>query len=317
MDIAALSRNMALLQHHGLADLNKRLIQAKTKIFDTLAEHNLAAMMVRHFGQSAHIGYEMPGHGPRPIDFQVEFSGHTFRLQMKRLASLEAENRRNQILERIERDAAQIAVPKFFSIDFAESFSNPDVPQLIAFLRAIAKGSEDGVDHTFPDATNPPTARMQFWSPRKLKLKHLTLGSSADMEPVNITGCAADQIRSSLRNAAGAFVRPADDQNVSLVVAEADRHHDVDLGDACFGTEYEWEQIGGRGGWARQQDGVFRESNIAGKLVGLISLRRRERNRPISEYEMTLYINEPHTGLLPLIRQAFPIARVIHYNMRP
>ena len=116
---------------------------------------------------------------------------------------------------------------------------------------------------------------------------------------------------------AGAFAHAVDSANINLVIAEADRQNDINVGEACFGTEVEAISSDGGHKWRRQNNGVFAETNISENVVGLIVLRRPDSRKPIPHYTMLLYMNDKHVGYLPAIQAAFPIQRVIHYNMRP
>ena len=317
-DINALARNMALLEGRGLGDLNQRLILAKThtKIFDTVAEHNVASMLLRHFGTSARIEYEPPGHANRPVDFRVQTNENIYWLQMKRFADLERENMRDRLLDRLKQAATAIKTPKFFDCELRDDFNAENLSQLVQFLEETAPTSQEEVQYDYPNSENV-MARVQFWDPRKEVLQGLTLGSADDMSMVNITGRSSDQMRASVRNAAGAFAYAVDSANINLVIAEADRQNDIDVGEACFGSEEEVFSNDGVHIWRRQNNGVFAETNISENVVGLIALRRPDSRKPISHYTMLLYMNDKHVDYLPAIQAAFPIQWVIHYNMRP
>ena len=315
-DIKALARNMALLEEQGLAELNRRLIQANTKIFDTIAEHNIASMLLRHLGKSTRIAYEQQGHGNRPVDFTIQAPENTYLLQMKRFAVLEYENRQSALLRKIEQKATGINSRKFFDCVLREDFNEADLSPLVEFLEATAPASVEGVTYDYPNSVNVK-AQVQFWEPKKVMLEGLTLGSASDMSMINVTGLASDQIRTSIRNASGAFTHTVGANNINLVIAEADKQCDIDVGEACFGTEQEVLSTGGRHTWSRQNDGIFSEPGISDNLVGLIILRRPDRTKPISDYEMLLYVNEKHVGYLPAIQTVFPVQKVIRYNMRP
>lgn len=155
--------------------------------------------------------------------------------------------------------------------------------------------------------------KTEIWS----RSSRLSSRVASDMGVVNITGLAADQIRASIRKAGSAFVRPVDKDNINLVIAEVDQHQDIDIAEACFGTEYELVRIGGGSGWCRKGDGGFIEPRIAENVAGLVALRRPDKAFPVSQYEMVLYINEKHSQFITSIQAAFPIKQVIHYNMRP
>jgi len=314
-DIKALAQNMALLEKRGLSNLNQRLIAANTKIFDTIAEHNFAAMLIRHFGISVPVEYELPGHGNRPVDFRVQLNDHTYWLQMKRFSNLERENRQNNMIDQIKRSVAQLNIRKFFDCELGENFISTDVPQFVQFLEANAPTSEDGVRYDYISNDNV-RAKVQYWEPTNVTLQGLTLGSASDLAVVNVTGLSSDQIRASIRKAATAFRHAVDDNNVNLVIAEADRQYGIDIAEACFGTE-EFFSRDGNHKWTRQCNGVFSEMRISENVAGLITLRRHDRFKPISDYVMSLYINEYHIAYLPAIQTAFPIQQVIHYNMRP
>ncbi len=315
-DINALACNMALVEHRGLGALNQRLISANTKIFDTIAEHNVASMLLRHFRTSVEIKYEPPRQANRPIDFRVQINQNTYWLQMKRFADLERENRRNRMIDEIQQRAAEIETRKFFDCELREDFDANDLPQLVQFLEATAPTSTEEVQYDYP-SSDDVRARVQFWDPRNVMLQGLTLGSAGDMSMVNITGLASDQMRQSIRKTAGAFVNAIDSNNINFVIAEADRQNDIHVGEACFGTEHELDSSSGGHRWCRETNGVFAEADTAENVVGLIALRRPDRRKPISSYTMLLYINERHVDYLPATQAAFPIHRVIHYNMRP
>ena len=314
-DIKDLACNMGLLASRSLEGLNDRLRQARSKTFDTIAEHNVAAMLLRHFGDRAIISYEPVGYGPRPVDFKIVLCGQVYWLQMKRFGDLERENRRQDVIRKIEEEAEKISVPKFFTLELHESFSANHVLQLLQHLAGTAPASIDGNKYDLiHGGMNLATA--EYWSQRTLTLSGLTLGAVSDLGAVEITGLAAGQIRESIRKAGSAFLHPADTNNVNVILAEADNCDDIDIGDACFGTEYEVDHIGG-GGWSRMDDGMFLERPIADLVVGLMVLRRPKPRVPISGYAMLLYANERHLGLAELVGKTFPVAQIIRKNMRP
>jgi hypothetical protein len=305
---------LAVVEAAGLQPLNERLIQANRKIFDTIAELNFAVMLVRHLGGG--IEYEPLDYGQRPVDFRVRREETVLHLQMKRFGDLERDNRRDAIYERIKEGARAINVSKFFGVALTEHFAETNVASFLQFLAAVAPNAVNASVHGFADGGRI-LATVDFWNPRSTELHHLTLGVGSDAQVVNITGLAADQLRSSIRKAATAFTASVDSRNLNLVVAESDRHHDIDICEACFGTEEELFGPGGKHAWRRLGDGVFAELGIAELVAGLVVLRRSDRSRPISNYETFLLINEPHLKWVDEIRKIVPIANVLRYNMRP
>ena len=284
-DVVSIAESMALVELAGLRRLNERLTHANRKVFDTIAEVNLAVMLIRHLGASG-IEYEPPNYGRRPIDFRITQQDSVLNLQMKRFGDLERDNRRAAIYERIRQKSAEIDVPKIFGISLKEEFSEVHVESLVRMLEVVAPNAFEGQSYDFRvgDVT---LAGVEFWLSKSKYLSHLTLGAASDAGVVSVTGLASDQLRASLRNAAGAFNFQVDAKNLNLVVAESDRHHDIDICEACFGTE---EEIvaNGRHGWHRIGDGAFAEAGISEKVVGLVALRRLDPAKPTSVYESLL-----------------------------
>jgi hypothetical protein len=220
------------------------------------------------------------------------------------------------VYERIKQESAGIDVRKFFGMALKEELSEAHVAGLVQLLEAAAPNAIDGHAYNFK-VGDAVLATVEFWSPKSPSLPHLTLGTASDAGVVNITALAADQIRASLRKAAGAFNSPVDAKNLNLVVAESDKHDDIDICEACFGTEEELLAANGRHRWHRLGDGVFAEAGITERVVGLVALRRSDPSRPVSFYEAFLLINEPHLKWVDQITKAIPIAKVVRYNMRP
>ena len=312
-DIWALALNASYLEIAGLRKLNERLFAVKTNVFDTIAEHNFARMLQRRIGCCAKLEYEPADHGVRPVDFRVSDRSVTFWLQMKRFAVLERENRRDKIFAKIQIEASKIRGNKYFGVVFGESFAEAHVSPLLELLQREAAVNFPSIEQEL-SVNSQVVARVEFTSPKKVTLTHLTLGYGADEDAVNVTGLSTVQIRDGLRKSAGAFTYPVSDQNINLLVAEAGNQHDIDIANACFGTEYCWVRSTGGEGWARQKDGVFREAFFSSHVVGLIVLRRPDKSLPISEYQAALYINEPHLTCAELIQLKLGIEELIRYN---
>jgi len=345
-DIRRLAVNMGLLKERGLDNLNKRLFDSGRKIWNTIAEHNFAVMLLSQHDATIPIKYE-PSELVPPPDFKVVIGGVTYWIQMKDLAMLERENRQDKIVQRIKTDAKKIKVGKFFSCTLSDDFKEDCLSELMNFLREKAESSSEGAVFIFT-STNNQKAEIKLWTANNSKLSELTLGSSGDLEMVEITGLARDQIRKSLCNATGAFTWPADDNNINLIVLEADNKEDIDICDAVFGTEH--LIVGGVTGWGRYSDGLFSQSDFSGKVAGVIAIKRKpekwelsseegkiaddfaekcnmtseeyreqiKRNAPISDYYRILYMNDRVKHLREGIeRQLITLNSVVSYDMRP
>ena len=313
-DMRNLSRNIILLQSRGLTKLNERLIEGGRKIWDTFVEHNFAASMVSQLDPAVSISYE-PAEGlQRPPDFRIIKDGITYWIQIKHLASLERENRQTNIVREIGRQISSINVGKFLGCRLAATFSVKDIAGLVSFIRQIANEVNEGKEYIFGEEASPK-AILEFWLSNKASLSQLTMGISGDIEIVEQTGLAKEQIKQSVLNAAGAFDWPADAKTINLVGMDSNNYEDIDICDALFGTEFEFFKAG-RQAWSREQDGLFRMHPFNERLVGVIVLKKISRWTPMSGYKMLLFLNEAFKNCENSVTGLFSFNQVIRYNMR-
>ncbi|MBI4621473.1 MAG: hypothetical protein HY739_15165 [Desulfobacterales bacterium] len=315
-DVRKLAVNMALLEQRGLGKLNKRLVDARkhTKIFETIAEHNFAVMLISHHCAQIPINYE-PDDLQSPPDFKVQIGDITFWIQIKDLQKLERENRQDKLIQKIIEKAKEIKVGKFFSCKLSDDFKEDCLPELIDFMKKKTTSAIDDKSFLFTSKSNQ-RAKIGLRSAVNAELSELTLGYAGDLEMVNLTGLARDQIKESLLNAAGAFKWEVDRQNINLIVMEADNKEDIDICDAVFGTEYE-SVVESRDFWCRENDGLFRDSDFSRKVAGVIAIKRKEKWHPVSNYHMILYMNDSFKHLLEDIKKLLSFDMVVYYCMRP
>ena len=355
-DVKRLADNMALLEKRGLNELNKRLIDARkhTKIFETIAEHNFAVILVSKHSATTPINYE-PNIGlQRPPDFKVEIDDIIFWIQMKDLSKLERENRQEKIIQQIKRAAKEIKVGKFFSCTLSDDFKKGCLPELVNFIKDKAASAVEGVGFLF-EGKNNQKAEVKFWPAVKMALSELTLGYAGGLEILKITGLAKDQIKQSLHNAVGAFTWETDKRKINLIVMEADNKEDIDICDALFGTEYEIFHENSHS-WSRKDDGVFGNPDFSKKVAGVIAIKRRREQvneddifplppdaesyanylkkdcgwtdekikktlewkdpGPIADYNRTLYINNSFKHRHEDIERLLTFDKIVYYNMR-
>jgi len=349
--IRRLADNMDLLEMRGLGKLNKRLIDSTRGIWATIAEHNFAAILVSQHCSTATICYEPDVGLQRPPDFKVEIGNAIYWIQMKDLSKLKRENRQDKIIQKIKRAAKEIKVGKFFSCKLSDDFKESYLPELINFIKDKAVSAVEGESFLFTGKNNQK-AEIEFWSAGKIALSELTLGYAGDLEMVEITGLAKEQIKQSLINAVGAFNWEVDQKNINLIVMEADNKEDLDICDALFGTESILDTKSPLG-WSRKDDGLFGELDFSKRVAGVIAIKRkRERVNgneifplsadaaefaeycnmtleqiketlewkdlgPVADYNRTLYINNRFKHLLEDIKRLLSFDRVVYYNMRP
>jgi hypothetical protein len=313
-DIRNLSRNVILLQSRGLAKLNERLIEGGRKIWDTFVEHNFAASIASQLDSAISILYEPTEGLQRPPDFKIIKNGITYWVQIKNLAILERENRQANIIKEIGRQISVIRVGKFLGCKLAETFSERDITELVSFITQIAKDANEWQEYIFGEETSPK-AIIEFWLPNKADRSHLTIGTSDDIDMVEQTGKAKEQIRQSVLNAAGAFDWPADAKTVNLVAMDSNNYEDIDICDALFGTEFDFFRANHQG-WSRDQDGLFIKPPFNERLVGVIVLRKTNKWTPVSTYTMRLFLNEAFKNCTA-VTELISFEQVIRHDMRP
>lgn len=314
-DIQRLASNMKILEVNGLSKLNRRLLDGGRKIWDTFAEHNFAVKLVSYHNPNIKISYEPDEGLQRPPDFKIVRDGLTFWIQMKCLSSLERVNRQNKIVTKIKEEAKKIAIAMFFACNLSERFIEEDIPELLSFLLANSSNPQEGRKYSFPNEKSPK-AIVEFWHPNKSETSSLTLGVSGDTDMVEVTGLAKDQIKQSLINATGAFEWDVDDKRINFIAMDADKHEDIDICNAVFGTEFEMFS-GNRHTWSRKNDGFFLMPDYSNKVAGVITLKSKEWRSPISDYFATLYINDVFKDRGSDFNKLLNFSNVIHFKMRP
>lgn len=309
-EIQNLTKQIKLVDQHGMSNLNQTLLQnargSGRNIPDFIAEHNFGADLIRNDPTGIFL-YEPPDYS-RPPDFVLPRGNTTFFLQMKRLNDSEFENRRNNMLRRIRTRFETIAVNKFVSIEFAESFSEQDLEPLVLLIEAIAPACDLSKHYYYPDNTDP-IASFKFFIPRNT-LTHLSLGASSDIIGQDLTESAEAQIRSSLDKAIGAFAWNNDMQHVNLIVMEAEKFDDTDISETVFGTVTYLANQSEVQRTKRYPDGYFCDPLHKDKLCGIIALRRTH-NSFISGYRKTLFINEQFESYADQIRHVVGINNVL------
>jgi hypothetical protein len=318
-EVGRLSKNIFLLREAGLHKLNKRLIEGGRKIWDTFVEHNFAAELVLLHGKAMKIDYEPEDLQHRP-DLRIIYGERTYWIQIKNLTDLERDSRRNKMMQDLKRFGKKIKVGKFFECILSDNFCEGDLEGLKQFLSQKAPIAQEGEEYGFPSETTP-TAKLVFWSPMGLPISELTMGLWRDMEVVSITGLSADQIKKAVMNSSAAFEWGTATKNINIVAMNADKYHDIDLCDALFGTEYEFDRLDEHGvfhqRWSRKKDGLLYDEAFSKKVAGVISLRSKEKHSPVTEYTRIFYANERYLVYADDIRKVIPFSILARYNTRP
>ncbi|WP_024834017.1 hypothetical protein [Ruminiclostridium josui] len=233
---------------------------------------------------------------------------------MKNLSETERENRRSKDIMQIKKLAQDIKVNKFFWCSLSEDFNSSDVNPLVDYISTIAVDSIDNEKYWYPSPDHIK-AEITFWKPNKTVFEHLTLGGSGDNEFIDVTGESSTQIRNSLNNAAGAFEWDTDNKNINLIAMEMGNasHHNIDIGEAVFGTEEFIYGINREQRWHRANNGFFEDIQFNKKVAGVIVVKRKEHS-PICEYTKLLFINDRFKDRAEQIGLIMNFDKVIHFN---
>ncbi len=310
-DIDRLARNIELLQSKGLDKLNARLTNARTrtKILDTLAEHDFAAHLLGILPDHVHVSYESEELDPPP-DFTFELGGTSYWIQMKNSNKLEYENREDKLIRRIKASAHMIPEPRYFHLTLGPECTEEDFQDIVELLQNNAPSLEDGRSASVPSGR----ASVEFETPKSSDLTGLTLATSENSEMKNVTGLAQGQVYGALTNAVRAFSENSSEDRVNLVAMASDARSDIDIAEAVFGTEFENP---GRSTWGRESDGFFDAPENRNRIVGLVTMRRSERGRLMGSQELLFYVNHHEEQLASRAASALSIQNCVRRNMRP
>ncbi|MEK4045919.1 hypothetical protein NSU18_20000 [Paenibacillus sp. FSL H8-0048] len=302
-----------MLSMHGLGKLNDILYNnTKNSIrnyTDFIAEHNFGAELIRYNRSIASsIAYE-PASFKRPPDFVINKNDVFFYIQMKKLSESERENKQRKLIDSIKRSFKNITIGKFVSLSLSEDFNSKDANLFSSFLRESVETLPDNTDLQFPP-TGSPKIVYSLYPPNKIELQHLTVGTSGNLEWIETTGEAEQQVKNSLSKAIGAFLWDSDEKNINIIAMEADRYDDIDISQAVFGTEKFLFYRNGSRAWTRHNDGFFNNPNHSQKICAVLALRRISHTL-ISRYKKTLFINERHLEMIDQVKSVIDIDKIL------
>ncbi|MBT2764594.1 hypothetical protein J7E85_26015 [Paenibacillus sp. ISL-20] len=302
-----------MLSIHGLDKLNEALYNnTKNNIrnyTDFIAEHNFGAELIRYNNSSASsIAYE-PDRFKRPPDFVINKDDVFFYIQMKKLSDSERENKQSKLIDSIKRSFEKITVGKFVSLSLSEDFNAGDANLFLSFLSASIESLPDNTDLQFPPKGSPKIV-FALYPPNKIELQHLTIGTSGNLEWIETTGEAEQQVKNSLSKAIGAFLWNNDEKNINIIAMEADRYDDIDISQAVFGTEKFLFYTSGSRAWTRDDDGFFNNPDHSPKICAVLALRRTGHTL-ISRYKKTLFINERFLKIVDQVKSVIDIDEVL------
>lgn len=306
-DISNLKNNIELLKSRGLSSLNDRLFEQTKRIqfLSTLTEHNFAANLLKLKTDinEKNVSYEPSDIGNGRPDLHITYNGVNFIVQIKRFSQLKFRNIQNKIYNDIERELEKIEIGKFVDLRLPNNFTKNDIRSLVNRIQEIALKENNEANVSINGAV------FSLRKPNKLQLNHITFGKLGDLEAVEITGLAREQIKSSLLKAAKAFERDSDRCNINLIVAETNgsSHDVIDLCEALYGSEYStFDEKTGKALLHRYDDGLYMQDDFSKKVAGVIALRRKN-YLLIDEYWQVLCSKPDSDEVIGAIRCVFQI----------
>lgn len=312
--IKQLARNMQVLRENNLDKINQRLQRSKKpmKILETLAELNFAISLISN-NADMQILYE-PNEFVKPPDFLVKFKNITYYMEVKRPGKLERDNRKENILKKIKKQAKRIKIPKGFSCFLSDDFKEKHIDDLIKYIGNNVNNKQ--VQHVF-EIDNKELAKIEFFTISNKKFNSLQLYAGGDLSVVNITGQTKRQIKQTMRNAVNKFENNHNEKVINLIILEVKTGgDDIDICEALYGTEVECFE---RNAWTRKSDGLFDDDAFSSKISGVIVRTRKDQFEIIcKEYLNILCLNKKaHKQLTEKIKKILSIDKVFQYNMRP
>ncbi|WP_372009208.1 hypothetical protein NBRC13296_28545 [Paenibacillus chitinolyticus] len=167
------------------------------------------------------------------------------------MSDSERENKQSKLIDSIKRSFEKITVGKFVSLSLSEDFNADDANLFLSFLSESIESLPENTDLQFPPQGSPKIV-FALYPPNKIELQHLTVGTSGNLEWIETTGEAQQQVKNSLSKAIGAFLWNSDEKNINIIAMEADRYDDIDISQAVFGTEKFLFYKNGSNAWTRK-----------------------------------------------------------------
>lgn len=137
----------ALLRAHGLHALNKRLLAcASHEVLDIVAEHNVAAMLIQR-GFIA-LEYE-PLSMPRPVDLVASRNGHSYRIEVKRLALSGHDELHANVMATLNHALEAHSEQVMIRLKIAELFKPKHINSLVRHVKDSVRQWQEGRAYYF------------------------------------------------------------------------------------------------------------------------------------------------------------------------
>ncbi|MEK3722291.1 hypothetical protein [Paenibacillus sp. FSL H8-0034] len=311
-DVFMLAENILLLENHDLHKLNEQLFLQRRKPNDILTEHTVAAELLRNHGSNIMIKYE-PQIG-KNTDYVLtfnEFEGKTFNIQIKNSNPTERENKRNKIIRNIKSEMKEVKVPRWYSITMHENFNSTNINGLIEFIKQNLHIPDNiGISYY---ADGVMLSKIKFSKMTNPNVDCMLLGSTADMDMINITGEERNHFFGALCKASSSFDKQSDDNNINLIISETNTKDNIDVAAAIYGDELNfYNNVENNSGWTRAENGFY-HSNDSKNVTAIVSLKKNE-SRQISSFSKKVFFKHIHNDAGDAILSLLRLDRIIASN---
>ncbi|THF75386.1 hypothetical protein [Cohnella fermenti] len=312
-DIFQLAENLRLLEEYNLKNLNEKLITSGRKVSDFLTEHTFAAELIRNHGWKVEIKYE-PQEG-RKTDFVIildEFKEKIFNIQMKNSSPTERENRREKIYQEIKKELKKVKRARFYSISMHEDFTNIYTSSFIEFIKQNINQA-DNVKIPFY-VGNKSLAEVCFNEINNPQCDCMLPGVSGDMNFINITGEERGHFYNALKKAAISFSLPSENNNINLIISEANNKDNIDIAEAIYGAEFfVFDSNTDSMKMSRYENGFY-HSEDSRNVTAVVTMRKREESRKISSFSKKIFFKHIHEDAGEAILALLKFDRIIGSN---
>lgn len=313
--IQDLQDQITFIDTHGLSEMNFHLssnARKKNTFLAAIAEHNFLTKLIK-YNSDTKVQYE-PSECNRPIDFVYKKSNIKYSIQMKSLSISKRDNIQNKLMNYLKKELTHIKINKYITIHNDIRFKKEDMPEFIGYLNSNIFSFKDNEMYSYPSEIDE---KLQFslFPPNNKNLNHLTLGASSDLLMIDITEESSEQIKGNFEKAIGAFEHDNDNQNINLIVTEANEFDEIDFSQAAYGEEI-YDFSTDPTSIRRNTDGFFFKEAYSHKIAGIISAHRLDHTL-ISSYRNVLYINPHFEDLIDVIKIGVPIDEVLTFRDIP
>lgn len=135
----------------------------------------------------------------------------------------------------------------------------------------------------------------------------------------NTTGIGQTQVSDTLRNASKKFNLNYSDEIINVIVIETGNPYDVrdiNIMEALYGSEYEWENTNGKKAWCREKNGLFDTDKEFSEKVHGILVRKRKKAELTADYHQVFCINKFEKNI-GKIESLLTFDKQVNYEDRP